>query len=66
MQIDKEQVLELLRAKGEASTAEQAARELPDRVDTDEHVELLNSYGLQPQEVVSKLGGGPLGRMTGR
>jgi hypothetical protein len=66
MQIDKEQVLELLRSKGEADKAEQADRELPDRMNTDDDVDLLSNYGLRPQEVIAKLGGGPLGGLTGR
>ena len=66
MQIDKHQVLELLRAKGEQDKAEQAARELPDQMDTDEHADVLSSFGLGPQELVAKLGGGPLGGLSGR
>ncbi len=66
MRIDKHQVLELLRAKGEQDKAEQAARELPDQMDTDEHADVLSSFGLGPQELVAKLGGGPLGGLTGR
>src|SRR4051794_31265603 len=66
MQIDKDQVLELLRSKGEADKVEQADRELPDRMDTDDDVDLLSNYGLGPQEVIAKLGGGPLGGLTGR
>jgi hypothetical protein len=66
MQIDKEQVLELLRSKGEDERVEQAERELPDQMDTDDHADLLSTYGLGPQELVSKLGGGPLGGLTGR
>lgn len=66
MQIDKQQVLELLRSKGDDERVEQAEGELPDRMDTDEHADLLASYGLGPQEVIAKLGGGPLGGLTGR
>lgn len=66
MQIDKAQVLELLRSKGEGERVEQADRELPNQMDTDEHADLLSSYGLGPQEVIAKLGGGPLGGLSGR
>jgi predicted PhzF superfamily epimerase YddE/YHI9 len=66
MEIDKQQVLELLRSKGQEDKLEQAERELPDQLDTDQHVDLLSALGLEPQEVISKLGGGPLGRLTGR
>ena len=37
MQIDKQEILELLRSRGEHDTADQAENELPDEVDTDEH-----------------------------
>ncbi len=66
MQIDKEQVLELLRSKAEGERVEQAERELPDQMDTDQHADLLSGYGLGPQELIAKLGGGPLGGLTGR
>ena len=66
MRIDKQQILELLRAKGDEAKTEQAARELPDELDTDEHAQVLSDYGLGPQEVIAKLGGGPLGGLTGR
>ena len=66
MHIDKQQVLELLRSKGEEERVEQAGRELPNQMDTDEHADLLSSFGLGPQELVAKLGGGPLGGLTGR
>lgn len=66
MRIDKQQVIELLRSKGDDARVEQAERELPDDIDTDEHGHMLSSFGLEPQEIVSKLGGGPLGRLTGR
>jgi hypothetical protein len=66
MRIDRQQVLELLRAKGDDATVDRAGRELPEEMDTDEDGGLLASFGLEPQELVSKLGGGPLGRLTGR
>ncbi len=66
MEIDKQQVLELLRWKGGEANAERADRELPDRMDTDEHAQALSDFGLGPQELISKLGGGPLVGLTGR
>ncbi|MEP6696561.1 MAG: hypothetical protein ABJA34_06735 [Pseudonocardiales bacterium] len=65
MQIDKSQILELLRSQGDHQKAEQADTELPDRVDTDEHAGLLRKYGLQPQELLGKLGGSGLGGLLG-
>ncbi|MDQ1585584.1 MAG: hypothetical protein QOH80_949 [Actinomycetota bacterium] len=65
MQIDKEQVLELLRSRGEHDKAQQAEQELPDQVDTDQHAGTLQKFGLDPKELLGGLGGG-LGGMLGR
>ena len=61
MQIPKEQILELLRSQGKADQAGEADAQLPDRVDTEEHAGLLEKFGLNPADVLSKLGGGGLG-----
>ena len=67
MQIDKSQILDLLRSQGDDQKAEQADRELPGQVDTDEHAGLLSKLGLDPMELISKLGGGGgLGGLLGR
>jgi hypothetical protein len=61
MQIPKEQILELLRSQGKDDKAGEADAQLPDRVDTEEHAGLLEQFGLNPADVLSKLGGGGLG-----
>ena len=61
MQIPKEQILELLRSQGKEDKAGEADAQLPDRVDTEEHAGLLEKFGLNPADVLSKLGGGGLG-----
>jgi hypothetical protein len=66
MQIDKDQILQLLRSQGEDQKAQQAEQQLPRQVDTDEHAGLLSKLGLDPKELVSKLGGGGLGGLLGR
>jgi len=58
MQIDKEQVLQLLRAKGQHQQADQAQQQLPDQVDTDQHSDLLSRFNVDPKELLNKLGGG--------
>jgi hypothetical protein len=57
MQIDKDTILAFLRERGEGDKADEADRELPDRVDTDEHQGLLERLGLDPAELVGRLGG---------
>lgn len=66
MQFDKSQILDLLRSQGDQAKAQQAEQELPDKVDTDQHSGLLEKLGLNPTDLVSKLGGGGLGSLLGR
>jgi len=66
MQIDKETLLGFLRDRGQHGDADRAESELPDRVDTDRDGGLLGRFGLDPQELISKLGGGKLGDMLGK
>jgi hypothetical protein len=61
MEIPKQQILDLLREQGKGDQVGQADQELPERVDTDQHAGLLEKFGLDPGEIVSKLGGGALG-----
>jgi hypothetical protein len=65
MQIPKEQILEFLRSRGENDKASQADGELPDQVDTDQHAGLLEKYGIDPQDLISKLGGSGIGDKLG-
>lgn len=66
MQIDKAQILELLKSQGKNDQAAQADTELPQQVDTDQHAGMLEKFGLNPQDLMSKLGGGGLGGMLGK
>jgi hypothetical protein len=65
MQIPKDQILELLRSRGDQDKASQAESELPDQVDTDQHAGLLQKLGIDPGDLVSQLGGGGLGKKLG-
>ncbi len=69
MQFDKSQILDLLRSQGDQGKAEQADRELPQQVDTDQHAGILEKLGLNPADLIAKLaggGGGGLGGLLGR
>ena len=61
MEIPKDQILELLRSQGDHDKAGQAEQELPDKVDPDRDSGLLSRLGIDPQELLGKLGGGLLG-----
>jgi hypothetical protein len=58
MEIPKDKILELLRQQGKDDQAEQAGKELPDKVDPDRDSGLLAKFGIDPQDLLSKLGGG--------
>ena len=58
MEIPKDKIIELLRDRGEDDKADQADRELPDQVDTEQHADLLSKFGVDPQELADKLPGG--------
>jgi hypothetical protein len=58
MQIDKDTVVNMIRERGDDAKAGQAERELPDQVDTDQHADLLERFGVNPQELMGKFTGG--------
>ena len=58
MQLDKNMILDLLRERGQQDQASQAEQELPDQVDTDQHANLLQKFGLDPQDLIQKFMGG--------
>ena len=55
MEIPKEQVLNLLRERGQHDQAAQAEQELPDQVDTERDAGLLSRFGLDPDELLGTL-----------
>jgi hypothetical protein len=59
MNIDKDQILQMLRSQGQDDQAKQASSELPDKVDTDnaQHAGMLSKYGIDPSSLSGKLGG---------
>jgi F0F1-type ATP synthase membrane subunit b/b' len=57
MQIPREMVLEQLRSRGDYEATERAEQELPEKLDSDEHRELLERYGVDPNEFEEDFGG---------
>jgi hypothetical protein len=57
VQIPKEQILELLRSRGQDDKASQADGELPEQVDTEKHAGLLQKLGIDPGDLAGSLGG---------
>ena len=61
MQIDKEQLLQVLRTEGDNDTADRVAAELPDQIDTDRDGDALAAVGLDRTQLLAKLAAGGLG-----
>jgi len=57
MNIDKSQIIEMLKSRGEDAKARKAESELPDQVDTDQHNGLLDSLGLDLGDLTKNLPG---------
>ena len=64
MEIDKSQIIEMLKSQGDNDKASQADSQLPDKVDPDKHSDLLGKLGINPQDLIGKLGG--LGGLGGK
>ena len=58
MEIDKSQIVEMLKNRGDTDKADQAQSDLPDTVDTDKDSGLLAKHGINVQDLVGKLPGG--------
>jgi hypothetical protein len=57
VEIPKQQILDLLRQRGQDDKASQADQELPDQVDPGKHADLLQRLGIDPGELLGGLGG---------
>jgi hypothetical protein len=65
MQIDKDQIISMLRQRGDDAKAHRAQQELPGQVDTEKDSGLLSKLGIDPTDLLGGLGGG-LGNKLGR
>lgn len=57
MQIDKQQIIDLLKNRGDHNKASEADAELPEQVDTNHHSDLLAKLGLDPKDLIGGLRG---------
>jgi hypothetical protein len=65
MEIDKRQIVELLKAKGDHDQAAKAEKELPDRIDPEKDTGMLIQFGIDPAELMGNLGRGGFGKILG-
>lgn len=58
MEIPKDKILDMLHQQGKSDQAEQANQELPDQVDPERDSGALAKFGIDPQDLLGKFGGG--------
>ena len=64
MMIDKQQILDLLKSRGDDQAAAQAESELPAEVDTNQDGGLLAQFGIKLEDFLGGGGGGIGGLLT--
>jgi hypothetical protein len=57
MEIDRQEIVDQLRGRGEDDVADRAERDLPEEVDTEEHADLLHGLGINPMDLIGGIGG---------
>jgi F0F1-type ATP synthase membrane subunit b/b' len=57
MELDKQQIVSFLQQHGQQDKVEQAEQQLPDKVDTDQHSDLLDKLGVNVQDLLGGAGG---------
>jgi hypothetical protein len=54
MQFDKQFVVDELRKEGQSEKAQQAIQHLPEKIDHEQHAQLLTNLGLDPGKLAEK------------
>ena len=57
MEIPKDQILQLLRDRGDHDKADHADQQLPDQVDPEQQSDLLEKFGINPSDLLRDIGG---------
>ena len=61
MELDKQELVRMLRTQGDNDTADKVEAGLPDRIDTDKDADALEGMGLDRTQLMAKLAGGGVG-----
>ena len=61
MELDKQELVRMLRTQGDNDTADRAEASLPDRIDTDRDGDALDELGLDRTQLMAKLAAGGFG-----
>ena len=54
MQLDKQFVLDELRKQGKNEHVQKALKELPEKIDHEQHAQLLEKFGLDPGQLAER------------
>ncbi len=57
MELDKQGILDLIRQQGGDEAVQRAEQELPQQLDHEAHGDLLQRFGIDPQQALDKFGG---------
>jgi hypothetical protein len=61
VQLDRQELVRVLRTQGDNDTADRVESELPDRIDTDRDADALDGLGLDRTQLMAKLAAGGFG-----
>ena len=61
MELDRQELVRMLRTQGDNDTAEKVEERLPDRIDTDRDGAALDGIGLDRTQLMAKLAAGGFG-----
>jgi hypothetical protein len=61
VELDRQELVRVLRTQGDNDTAERVEAELPDRIDTDRDADALAGVGLDRTQLMATLAAGGLG-----
>jgi hypothetical protein len=56
MEIPKDKIIEVLKQEGQSEQAQKLEAELPEKVDHELHSDILEKHGVNPQELLTKVG----------
>jgi len=56
MEIPKDKLIEQLKKEGQSEKAQKLEAELPEKVDHELHSDILEKHGVNPQDIIGKIG----------
>jgi len=56
MEIPKDKLIDQLKKQGQSDKAQKLEQELPEKVDHELHSDILENHGVNPQDLIGKIG----------